>query len=107
MCVRARSDCGRRNVHRDLDPDGSRTKHDFGERTCLRPALVAIQTTRLIPLVTGARSAPLLSMRQRCVLWRRVDTRLMSMTRRNFLHGAGAGLFVLGTSRNLAWAQSG
>lgn len=28
------------------------------------------------------------------------------MTRRNFLHGAGAGLFVLGTSRNLAWSQS-
>lgn len=28
------------------------------------------------------------------------------MTRRNFLHGAGAGLFVLGASRNFSWAQS-
>ena len=28
------------------------------------------------------------------------------ISRRNFLAGAGAGLFVLGTSRNLAWSQS-
>jgi CopA family copper-resistance protein len=28
------------------------------------------------------------------------------MNRRHFLHGAGAGLFVLGASRNLAWSQS-
>jgi CopA family copper-resistance protein len=28
------------------------------------------------------------------------------MTRRNFLYGAGAGLFVLGAGRNLAWPQS-
>jgi CopA family copper-resistance protein len=30
----------------------------------------------------------------------------LRMTRRSFLHGAGAGLFVLGTSRNPAWAQN-
>ncbi len=29
-----------------------------------------------------------------------------AMTRRNFLGSAGAGLFVLGTSRDLAWSQS-
>jgi CopA family copper-resistance protein len=28
------------------------------------------------------------------------------LSRRAFLHGAGAGLFVLGAARNLAWAQS-
>jgi FtsP/CotA-like multicopper oxidase with cupredoxin domain len=28
------------------------------------------------------------------------------MNRRHFLYGAGAGLFVLGVSRNLAWSQS-
>lgn len=27
-------------------------------------------------------------------------------TRRDFLYGAGAGLFVLGAARNLVWAQS-
>ena len=30
----------------------------------------------------------------------------LGMTRRSFLYGAGAGLFVLGTSRNLAWPQN-
>lgn len=30
----------------------------------------------------------------------------MRFTRRSFLHGAGAGLFVLGATRNLGWAQS-
>jgi CopA family copper-resistance protein len=32
--------------------------------------------------------------------------RVPRMNRRHFLHCAGAGLFVLGASRNLAWAQS-
>lgn len=30
----------------------------------------------------------------------------LGMTRRSFLYGAGAGLFVLGASRNLAWPQN-
>lgn len=30
----------------------------------------------------------------------------LGMTRRNFLYGAGAGLFVLGAARNLAWSQN-
>lgn len=30
----------------------------------------------------------------------------LGMTRRNFLYGAGAGLFVLGAARNLAWPQN-
>jgi CopA family copper-resistance protein len=30
----------------------------------------------------------------------------MGMTRRSFLYGAGAGLFVLGASRELAWSQN-
>lgn len=33
-------------------------------------------------------------------------THLAGLSRRKFLYGAGAGLFVLGTSRDLAWAQA-
>ena len=33
-------------------------------------------------------------------------TRPAGLSRRKFLYGAGAGLFVLGTSRDLAWAQA-
>lgn len=34
------------------------------------------------------------------------DARATGLSRRKFLYGAGAGLFVLGASRELAWAQS-
>src|SRR5437868_3485757 len=37
---------------------------------------------------------------------RGLDAPAAGLTRRRFLYGAGAGLFVLGASRDLAWAQA-